>query len=123
MADRDMSPLLHLLRKCVESSRLTNTEIEEACGIGHGRLGALLAGTRELRVRHLLGFARLLGVPPADFLALGCPSAQQSAQRRLAEYLGPRHGSELAPDVAPEPAASLREIVRSVVREELAARR
>jgi transcriptional regulator with XRE-family HTH domain len=120
MADLDMTGLLRLLRECVEASRLTYTAIEDACGIGHGRLRALLAGRIELRVRHLLGLARLLGVPPADFLELGCFTAQRTAKSRLAEYLGPARAG--AQDAAPESATSLRELVRAIVREELATR-
>lgn len=123
MTERDTSELLGFLRTCVETSRKTSTEIEEACGLGHGRLKALLAGTLELRVRHLLGLARLLGVPPADFFALGCPSAQKAAVHPLAEYLGPAQRRKLAATVAAEASTELRELVRAVVREELGRKR
>lgn len=123
MADRDMRELLTFLRQCVEASRKPSSEIEKALGLGHGRLKQLLDGTLELRVRHLLELARLLGVPPADFLALGCPAAQKAAAHPLAEYLGPTYRRKTGATAAPEALPELREIVRAVVREEMGPQR
>ena len=123
MHDRDMRELLTFLRQCVEASRKPSSEIEEACGLGHGRLKMLLAGTLELRVRHLLGLARLLGVPPADFFVLGCTAAQKAATHPLAEYLGPAYRRKLAATAAPQDTPELRELVRAIVREEMGPQR
>lgn len=74
MADKDLKELRQLLRLAHAHPR---------CGggdRGRGNLERLLNGTLELRVRHLLAFARLLSIPPAELLELGCPQAAQAAQ-------------------------------------------
>src|SRR5215210_6310204 len=65
MVDQDLKELRRLLRDAVESSRMYVRDIEAAMGVGHGNLERLLNGTLELRVRHLVAFARLLKIPPA----------------------------------------------------------
>lgn len=125
MEDQDLKELRRLLRDAVESSRMYVRDIEAAMGVGHGNLERLLNGTLELRVRHLIAFARLLKIPPAEFLELGCPGAAQAAQRRLIDWLGPersqgRAGASRLPAI-PETPEKLAELIRAVVREELAA--
>ena len=125
MVDQDLKELRQLLREAVESSRMYVRDIEAAIGVGHGNLERLLNGTLELRVRHLIAFARLLKIPPAEFLELGCPGATQTAQRRLVDWLGPersqgRAGASRSPAM-PETPEELAELIRAVVREELAA--
>ena len=89
MADKDLKELRQLLREAVDASRMHIRDVEAAVGVGHGNLDRLLNGTLELRVRHLLAFARLLSIPPAELLELGCRTATQTAQRRLVDWLGP----------------------------------
>jgi len=62
----------------------------------------------------LLALARLLDVPPGDFLDLGLPEARRVADRRLADWLTPR-----PPFQPPEPAADWETVVRDAVRREL----
>lgn len=122
MVDQDLKELRRLLRDAVESSRMYVRDIEAAIGVGHGNLERLLNGTLELRVRHLLAFARLLKIPPAEFLELGCPGATQTAQRRLVDWLGPERSQGLAgASGMPATSEGLAELIRAVVREELAA--
>jgi hypothetical protein len=74
-------------------------------------------------VRHVLAFAGLLKVPPADFLAAGCPEATAAATHRLSDWIGPRQGADggqaaqRAVVLSPE---ELAELVRREVRNELA---
>lgn len=75
-----------------------------------------------MRVRHLLAFARLLRIPPADFLELGCTQAAGAAQNRLADWLGLDRIRALGASRPFSNPADLAEIVRAAVREELAAR-
>ena len=122
MVDQDLKELRRLLRDAVESSRMYVRDIEAAMGVGHGNLERLLNGTLELRVRHLLAFARLLKIPPAEFLELGCPGATQVAQRRLVDWLGPERSQGLAgTSQLPATPEELAELIRAVVREELSA--
>ena len=122
MVDQDLKDLRRLLRDAVESSRMYVRDIEAAIGVGHGNLERLLNGTLELRVRHLIAFARLLKIPPAEFLELGCPGATQAAQRRLVDWLGPERSHGLVGSSRlPATPEELTELIRAVVREELAA--
>jgi transcriptional regulator with XRE-family HTH domain len=89
MIDKDLDELRRLLREAVEGSRMSPRDLEDALEIGHGNLERLLNGKMDLRVRHLVALARVLKVPPADFLELGCASAAHSAEHRLIEWLGP----------------------------------
>lgn len=94
-------------------------EIEVAMGVGHGKLDRLLDGTLELRVRHVLALARVLEVSPKDFLEMAYPAPPGGPRFSLRDWLGPRHaGPQAAPGKSD--AADLREVVREVVREELA---
>jgi len=123
MVDQDLKELRRLLRDAVESSRMYVRDIEAAMGVGHGNLERLLNGTLELRVRHLVAFARLLKIPPAEFLELGCRGATQAAQRRLVDWLGPERSQGLAgASRLPSSPEEFSEFIRRVVREELAAR-
>ncbi len=123
MVDQDLKELRRLLREAVESSRMYVRDIEAAIEVGHGNLERLLNGTLELRVRHLIAFARLLSIPPAELLELGCRTATQTAQRRLVDWLGPERSQRLgAASRLPTTPEELSEMIRTVVREELDAR-
>lgn len=122
MVDQDLDDLRRLLREAVEASRMYTRDIEAALGVGHGNLERLLNGTLELRVRHLLGFARLLKIPPADFFELGCAKAAAAAQHRLLDWLGPDRRLAQGPSRLPSTSEELAELIRAAVREELAAR-
>jgi hypothetical protein len=115
----DLRQLRSLLRQVIAASRLGKREIETAMGIGHGQLERVLDGTLELRVRHVLGLAHVLGVPPKDFLEIACPEPPGGAKFRLRDWIGPR---ELAPASAPDKSdpPDLAAVVREAVREELA---
>jgi hypothetical protein len=116
----DLRPLRQLLRQAISASGLTVRTIETQVGLGHGKLEHLLDGRQDLRVRHILAFARVLRVPPQDFLALGCPGAQELAKYRLKDWIeppsfGPR-SAEKNGGAEPE----LAELVSEAVRKALA---
>lgn len=109
MAD-DLRTLRELIREALDRVRLSPKDLEDELGIGHGNLAHLLSGRLELRVRHLLSIARLLKVPPHQFLELGCPEATRAAARDLAVLVGrAKSASDLAEDR-----------IRAIVRDELA---
>ncbi|HSG39864.1 MAG TPA: helix-turn-helix transcriptional regulator [Thermoanaerobaculia bacterium] len=121
MTDRDLKELRALLRDAVVASRLSNRDVEEVLGIGHGTLERLLNGTLDLRVRHILALARYLKVSPADFFSLGCPQAVRAAEHDLSEWLSPprRRQAEKDADLSRNP-DELAKLVRAAVQEELA---
>jgi len=116
MGEDDQRRLRTVMREAVRASRSPARQLERKIGLGNGNLERLLDGRLVIRVHHLVALARTLGVPPADFLELGFPEAAASAPHRLRDYLAP-------PETPPAAATPLDEIVRAVVREELARQR
>ena len=105
-------------------------------GCGHGNVERVLDGRMELRVRHVVGLARLLKVPPGDFLELGLPQPDGVAEFRLKDWImpapfGPPNAAKKANGPAEDVAAlvrnavqealgtNLKETIRTVVREEI----
>jgi hypothetical protein len=91
MRHNDVKTLRQVFREAITASRRRNRELEVILGLGRGNLQRLLDGTLEVRIRHLLEMAELLSVPPADFLAMGCPETAAMAKHRLTEWIAPGH--------------------------------
>ncbi len=125
MSTNDTRQLLQVLRDLVRTSRRPARELERTLGIAHGGLERLLAGETELRVRHLLAFARVFRVPAADFLELGCPESTRTAEFRLADWLRPDEPFEpgrrqSAGTPIPSTIEELSSLIRAAVQQELA---
>jgi transcriptional regulator with XRE-family HTH domain len=120
-SENDLAEFRHVLRELVRMSRMPVRELERALGIGHGRLERLLNGELEIRLRHVLAMADVLGVSPGDLLTVGCAEATRRARRRVVDWL-----PHLAPkqEGTPLPASreDLAEMIREILREELDAR-
>jgi hypothetical protein len=130
----ELAQLRSVLRQAVKACRKPVREIENALGIGHGNLASLLDGSLELRLRHLLGFARFLSVAPQDFLEIAFPRQEAGAKYRLHDWLGlnePKPSHAAKPNGPPEDLPALlkqaireefggdfKEAVRAVLREE-----
>jgi DNA-binding Xre family transcriptional regulator len=125
----DIKSLRFVLRQTVEALRRPARELERELGIGNGALDKLLDGRLEIRLRHLLGIARILGVSPADLLQMGCPEAHRTARCTVDEWIHPhdprKAKAEVAESPIPPPAlptpTDLAEMIRRAVRDELAA--
>ncbi len=122
MLDDDLRSLRQILARAIDASGLQRRDLERALKLRNGSLGKLLDGSQDLRVEHLTSLARLLRIPPGDFLRLGCPRTGAAATYRLTDWIGPINESTPAAAKAPTP-EELAEMVRAVVREELAARK
>jgi len=120
MVDRDFQPFLKLLEQVVNASRAKTRDLERAMGLASGYLGKVLDGTIEIKVRHLVGLAKFLEVPPAEFLELGFPKLSGNTRFHLADWLGPRQAAAHAAKDRAESTEDLQELVRRLVREELA---
>ena len=120
MSEKDLQQLRQVLREAVRASRRGVRELERSLGLGNGNLQRMLDGTLDLRVRHLIAFADLLGVPPADFLEAGCPDAAERAKHRLNDWIG-RSERSAEPTAASVSLDQLKELIRGAVREEIAA--
>ena len=121
MARNDLYSLRLVLRRVILASGRRLRDLEDEIGVRHGNLRLLMDGRAEIRVSHLLGLARVLGVPPADFLAAGCPKANAAATRNLRQWVG-ADVEEHAPPPAPFPttAAELESVVQAAVERALA---
>ncbi len=112
MAARELSPLRAVLQRAVAVARIPVRTVEEALGLPRGGWEGLVSGGRILRVYHLLALARLLDVPPGDFLDLGLPEANRAADLRLADWLTPSQPRFKPPEPAPDWQATIRDAVR-----------
>jgi len=120
MAGKDLLQLRQVLNDAVRAIRLPVREIERRLGIGSGNLYRVIDGSLDLRIRHLLALADLLGVSPSDFLEMGCPDAVQRATRRLGDWIGaPTQKSTSPTTAATLSVEDLTELIRNTVREEL----
>ncbi|HSS52777.1 MAG TPA: hypothetical protein VLX28_27865 [Thermoanaerobaculia bacterium] len=113
---RQLKPLRDVLRRAVAAARLRRKTIEQALDLPPGGWDELAAGRRVLRVRHLLGLAQLLSIPPEDFLEAGLPEASPSGLRLVhwIEPARPRYANAA-------PAEDLQTLIRESVRRELGA--
>jgi len=122
MSDGDLRQLRSLLREALAHSPLSARALETVLGIGHGNLSHLLEGRLELRVRHVLSIARALGVPPHQFLELGCPETTGAARRDLSDLTGASlPGERMLAFLRSDP-CDLDRRIRAIVRDELNAR-
>jgi Cro/C1-type helix-turn-helix DNA-binding protein len=125
MAD-ELKTLRQVLRQAARASHESTKDLETALGLGHGNLERLLDGSLELRVRHLVAMAKVLDVPPADFLELGLPEVHRSARHHLADWIGrpPLRAAAAEPAAAALPVSQddLLQMIRAAVQEALDAR-
>lgn len=122
MSDKDTKAVLEIVRRAVAAAPGTKHEVEQAMEIGHGRLAEIFDGGMELRVRHVNGLARYLKVPASDFFRLALVEAERSSPHRLEDWIvhnpdppSKRRAAEKQPD------ADLKESLREMIREEIAA--
>ena len=122
MSDSDLRRLRALVREALPTYHGAGRAIEKALGIGHGNLSHLLDGRLELRVRHLLAISKMLGVPPHQFLELGCPEAIDTARRDLTDFVSMSLPPERKVAAQAAKAVELDNRIRKIVHEELEAR-
>ena len=125
MLEEDLHSLRQLLARAVQASGLLRRDVERALRLRNGSLGRLLDGSLELKVEHLTALARILRIPPGDLLTAGCPQLRAAAPHRLADWLGP-DGNAAAPAAVSSPPPTpgeLAEMIRTALRQELAARK
>jgi len=92
---QDLAEFRHVLRELVRMLRMPVRDLERTLEIGHGKLELLLNGELEIRLRHVLAMAEVLGVSPGDLLTMGCAeahAARPETRRRLAAPSRPEAG-------------------------------
>jgi transcriptional regulator with XRE-family HTH domain len=116
----DLRQLRAVLRQAISASRLSARHVETAMGLGHGNLERILDGRNELRVRHLLALAKLLQIPPQDFLELGVSQPEAGTKYRLHDWImPPAFEPPNAKQKTDAPVADLGKLVRDAVQEAL----
>ncbi len=94
MHEEETARLLELLAELVARSGRTQREVERALGVGHGWLRLLFAGRSEVKVRHILDLAALLGFTPGQFFRQAYPDVQGTAsaqvRREINDILPPK---------------------------------
>lgn len=115
----EVETLLKLLDEEILKSRISKRKLEKILGQGQGYIGSLIKGRITLKVGHVYDIGEALGLEP---LLLFYRAAPRENQERLLKALGARPRS---PDQDPDPDAPMtrdevEELVRKVVRQELA---
>src|SRR5262245_47180710 len=113
MISRGSAPLIARIADAVGPG---SRALEDAMGIGHGRIPQLISGRRLLRVSHLMGLADFLEIDPAELFDEGYPEGRLRARRKLSDWIGapaPRFaGNAEGAEIAPELDAKIRAIAR-----------
>jgi len=124
MAKDKLGGLRSLLGRIANAVGPGTRALEDAMGVGHGRIPQLVNGRRLLRASHLIGLADFLEIDPAELFEAGYPEGRRRARRKLADWVGsvtPPLAAKGAPagEIAPELEAK----IRAIAREEIAAER
>jgi hypothetical protein len=117
MYDDESGRLLEHLAEIVARSHRSHRDIERAVGVGHGWLRLLFRGETELKVRHIVDLADLLGFTPGEFFREVFPDAKGQALEQV------KAKAVALPEVKGQRAplsAAARLVVRDIVHEELA---
>jgi hypothetical protein len=109
---RELKPLLEVLVRALAAARLKPRVVAPELGLSLRAWERVLAGEQILYVHHLLVLARLLGVPPQDFLEAGLPEASRTAESRLADWIDPSPAHATTPPTANAWQARIRDAVR-----------
>jgi len=93
-----------MLKAAVRFSGISHRKIEREMELSTGYLSRILSGKVELRIQHVLGVCRAIGLPPSAFFEAAYPSREMDPETaRLVAAL-----QELLPaeDAAPRAKAS-----------------
>lgn len=118
LSKEESDRLLALLESHVRKADLSQREMERRMGLSQGYLGGLFRGRIQLKVSHVYGIARVLGMEPLYFFLRATPP---KSPEWLLEQL--KVGMNLLPAFAgsgPLPSREeMFEIVRTTIRSEL----
>ena len=109
----EVERIARLLKSAILLSHQSQRSIERQMGLSPGYLGRIIEGRLELRISHILGVCKAIGLPPAGFFlaaypeALDLPAESMSLVHAL-QHLhaqGGEKGAEAKETAAPPPAA------------------
>ena len=114
----EVETLLRLIDDEIVKSRISKRKLEKILGQGQGYIGSLIKGRITLKVGHVFDIGEALGLEP---LLLFFRAASKENQERLLKALGRQADGDGAEDPsAPMTREEIEELVRRVVRQELA---
>jgi len=73
--DPEVARIARLLKSAILLSEQSQRSIERQMGLSPGYLGRIIDGKLELRIAHILGVCRAIGMPPAAFFLAAYPEA------------------------------------------------
>ncbi|HWN45241.1 MAG TPA: hypothetical protein VNW71_23650 [Thermoanaerobaculia bacterium] len=114
----EVETLLRLIDDEIVKARISKRKLERILGQGQGYMGSLIKGRITLKVGHVYDIGEALGLEP---LLLFFRAAPKENQERLLKALGAGSNGDTASDPeAPMTREEVEELVRKVVRQELA---
>lgn len=111
--------LLELIHQEILNGGSSKRKLERELGLGQGYIGSLIRGRIMLKVEHLWVLGEALGFEPLVLLFRAAP---QEHQERFLKELGLRSELDDEPTAPVEPMTreEIEELVRKIVRQELA---
>ncbi|MEA2562933.1 MAG: hypothetical protein QOH06_4437 [Acidobacteriota bacterium] len=76
MKDKDVIRVAQMLKAAVRFTGVSHRKIEREMGLSTGYLSRILSGKVELRIQHVLGVCRAIGLPPSAFFEAAYPSRE-----------------------------------------------
>lgn len=113
----EVETLLRLLDDEILKSRISKRKLERILGQGQGYIGSLIKGRITLKVGHVYDIGEALGLEP---LLLFFRAAPKENQERLLTALGVQANAAAEDPAGPMTREEIEELVRRVVRQELA---
>lgn len=76
MKDKDVARVTQMLKAAVRFTGVSHRHIEREMGLSTGYLSRILSGKAELRIEHVLGVCRAIGLPPSAFFEAAYPGRE-----------------------------------------------
>jgi transcriptional regulator with XRE-family HTH domain len=110
MKDKDVIRVAQMLKAAVRFTGISHRKIERDMGLSTGYLSRILSGKVELRIQHVLGVCRAIGLPPSAFFEAAYPSRELDPEtaRLVAALQELLPGEDAAPRTKPRKAAPAR---------------
>jgi transcriptional regulator with XRE-family HTH domain len=118
LSKEESDRLLDVLETYVRNSEVSQRELERRLGVSQGYLGALFQKRIQLKVFHVYGIARVLGLEPLYFFMRATPPRDPGW---LLEQLGIKQDliSSFPDDGHPPSREEMQQIIRTTIRSEL----
>jgi len=113
----EIQRILDLLRMLIRISGLSNREVERRLKLSPSYLSRLFGGYLEVKLEHLLGISRALGLKPSEFFAFAYPEGPlepSEAYQRIRNVLQTLQPIRPEPAPKPEPAITAEEVERRI---------